>query len=539
MLAALIFYASLFLTCVIAPVALILFALLLLDHERRLWLRVTPVAGPIGGKLAKMPVVLDLLKRFPRTTVFLRHRIAPHDPWGLPATIAALGILFGLWFFIGVLEDIAAKDPLVTLDLRLHNTVPLFRTAGMTGLMLVLTNLGSTTVLSMMCLGIALLALARGQRRLAATFILALAGTGLVSTLFKTLFGYGRPSDALISVHEASFPSGHLLSGAVVYGLLAAVLLSSQVQRRLRALGMTLLLLLIVGIGLSRLYLGVHWPSDLLGSLALALMLIPALLFFLHYDHPVRWIDTIRVPLSARAMNLAGGILLVLVPGVAAVLARQTELIPIAPPYALRPIDAVVLTTTFPLDLPRRSEDLIGGQMEPISLVLIGSEYDLVSAFTRAGWMRADLPTPVRVVEEALAALGNRPDLSGPATPAYVADRPQAITFEKPDANSPTIRHRHHTRLWQTHYCVTPGCRPVWVATASYDVGVGISPRIHLPTHRIDPAIDTERALVVADLTGAGATQEGVVTVLPPLRGTNAAGDPFATDGRAAVLVLP
>ena len=132
----------------------------------------------------------------------------------------------------------------------------------------------------------------------------------------------------------------------------------------------------------------------------------------------------------------------------------------------------------------------------------------------------------------------NLPDASGPATPAFFADRPQDLTMEKPDAGAPTIRRRHHIRIWQTIYCLAPACRPVWIATASYDTGVRLSPRLYLPTHLIDPAIDKERALVVGDLAAAGATQAGDFPVVPALRGKNASGDDFWTDGRAALLIL-
>jgi hypothetical protein len=79
----------------------------------------------------------------------------------------------------------------------------------------------------------------------------------------------------------------------------------------------------------------------------------------------------------------------------------------------------------------------------------------------------------------------------------------------------------------------------VWVATASFDIGIELSPRLHLPTHRIDPNIDAERALIVSDLTSAGAKELGMLRVVPPLQGTNAGGDAFMTDGRAAVLAVP
>ena len=75
--------------------------------------------------------------------------------------------------------------------------------------------------------------------------------------------------------------------------------------------------------------------------------------------------------------------------------------------------------------------------------------------------------------------------------------------------------------------------------TASFDVGIELSQGLHLPTHRIDPAIDTERALIVTDLIGVGATRVGSVTISRTLHGMNAAGDPFSTDGHAVVLALP
>ena len=539
MTSAFIFYTILFLALIALPAGLILVTLLFFEHERLLWKRVAPLIGPMGRLLAQSPGVIAMGSRFPRITGFLIHRLNPRDPWGLPATLAGIVMFAGLWFFLGVLQDIVAKDPLVVLDRRLHNAVPLFRTAGMTRIMLSITELGGAAVLSLLCLGTALVALAQGRRRLAATFVLALVGTGLISISFKTLIGNARPIDALVSMQDASFPSGHMLSGTVVYGLLAALLLGSKASRGVRAIGVTLLLLVIVGIGLSRLYLGVHWPSDLLGSLALALIVLAALLFFLHYAQPIRWIDTFKLPINPGVMRLAGIGALVMALAATAVLSGQAKILTIEPPLARPSLDIGQLRTALPPDLARWSEDLIGGRMEPISLVFVGSEDDILRAFIRAGWSLADPPTPIRVLKEGIAAMRNLPDPTGPATPAFFMDRPQSFTFEKPDTGLPSIRRRHHTRLWQTPHCLVPGCRHVWVATASFDVGIEISQRLYLPTHRIDPDLDSERTLIAAELVKVGVKREGSVTVLPPLHGANAAGDPFWTDGHAVILVVP
>ena len=294
----------------------------------------------------------------------------------------------------------------------------------------------------------------------------------------------------------------------------------------------------IVGIGLSRLYLGVHWPSDILGSLALAIATLTSLLFFLHFERPIDWIDNFRLRRGYGVLRVTGNALLVFAIGSAFLLAGYTSVVPIDALRVDKSVQIDSLVKSLPPGLPHWSEDLVGGRMEPISLVIVGSEDDMVGRFARAGWMRADLPTPRRVMEEAFAALRNEVDLTGPATPAFFADRPQDITLEKPDINSPGIRRRHHVRLWQTTFCLDPGCRGIWVGTASFDVGIGVSRRLYLPTHLIDPAVDTERALIVADLIKAGATHHANIPITPPVRGSNAAGDSFHTDGFAALLVL-
>src|SRR5437870_1031494 len=147
MLAAVIFYSILFVAIVVVPAGAILVALLLLDHRHQVWRFTTRVAGAIGSKLAGVPTVERLWARSPRMATFLGRRFDSRHAWGLPATVAGIGALLGLWLFLGVLQDIAARDPLVILDVRLHNIVPLFRTPEMTWLMMVLTQLGSAAVL--------------------------------------------------------------------------------------------------------------------------------------------------------------------------------------------------------------------------------------------------------------------------------------------------------------------------------------------------------------------------------------------------------
>jgi undecaprenyl-diphosphatase len=133
-----------------------------------------------------------------------------------------------------------------------------------------ITALGSFTVVAFITLAAAgFLALQR--KRHAAAFVLVAVGSGAaLSMLLKA--GFDRPRPDLVphatNVYSSSFPSGHSMTAAVAYLTLAAVLIRVQSRRRLQAYVLGLAILLTVAVGVSRVYLGVHWPSDVLAGWA-------------------------------------------------------------------------------------------------------------------------------------------------------------------------------------------------------------------------------------------------------------------------------
>jgi undecaprenyl-diphosphatase len=132
------------------------------------------------------------------------------------------------------------------------------------------TGLGSTGVLTFVTLAAAgFLALDRKSH--AALFVVAAVGGGmLLSTLLK--MGFDRPRPDLVPhgalVYTASFPSGHATLSAVVYLTLGALLARVQPRFVLKLYLLGLAILLTVTVGVSRVYLGVHWPTDVLAGWA-------------------------------------------------------------------------------------------------------------------------------------------------------------------------------------------------------------------------------------------------------------------------------
>ncbi|MEB8386990.1 phosphatase PAP2 family protein [Rhodobacteraceae bacterium KMM 6894] len=134
-----------------------------------------------------------------------------------------------------------------------------------------ITALGGIAVLSLLVLAAAGFLWLIAQHRLA-LFVLVAVGTGVALSLTMKM-GFDRPRPDLTSagtaVYTASFPSGHSLMSAVVYLTLGALLARTMPRRAAKVYVMALAVLVVVMVGISRIYLGVHWPTDVLAGWAL------------------------------------------------------------------------------------------------------------------------------------------------------------------------------------------------------------------------------------------------------------------------------
>jgi undecaprenyl-diphosphatase len=131
-----------------------------------------------------------------------------------------------------------------------------------------ITALGSLAVLGLLTAATGGFLALDGKRRMA-LFVCGCVVSGLIaSTILKYAFDRPRPDLVPWGVHvsTASFPSGHSMLSAVTFLALGALLARSQERRRLKAYFLLLAALLTFMIGLSRVYLGVHWPTDVLAG---------------------------------------------------------------------------------------------------------------------------------------------------------------------------------------------------------------------------------------------------------------------------------
>jgi membrane-associated phospholipid phosphatase len=168
-----------------------------------------------------------------------------------------------------------------------------------TRFMWLVTLTGDTVVMTTLVLTAAALLLVLGRRREALVLVPLMILVPLGGDLLKSLTGRPRPpaAEALIAMpHQPSMPSGHALAALAFYGTLALFVIRAGTRSRWSTAAIVALFCAAGAAGFSRVYLGVHWPTDVLAGWALGLVVVYALAVLL-----ARW-DRVR-PETGEALG--------------------------------------------------------------------------------------------------------------------------------------------------------------------------------------------------------------------------------------------
>jgi membrane-associated phospholipid phosphatase len=477
-----------------------------------------------------------LARRFPRLARFLGSRFA-RTPTGLALTLGLVAAGALLWNVLELLFEVVSGSPTVGVDQRIINLMATLRTPALDQVMYVATFLGNGQTITVFATAAVLVALLARRWKDAALLVLALLASEVFVTLLKLLVHRARPllEDARIVQGGFSFPSGHSTLSATFYGTLAYLLIRGTRREGLRALIGVAAALLVLTIGTSRVYLGVHYPSDVLAGWAAGALWVVLVFVAEHVWSPDR--APRKLSARARAATATVAVALAVVASVYVSTLYRTLPPPPTPPPPIRDVVALdAVASTVEGQLPHYTEGLTGHPQEPVSLVFVGTMAQIEGAFHAAGWTEAKRYGFGALAGGITAAVAHRPDPAGPVTPSFLANEPNALAFSLPVGT--TFAERHHIRLWTTTVATSAG-QPVWLATASFDRGFELAPSTGLPTHQIAPDIDAERTFVATSLQSTGlVTSNQAIQLVPPESGRNFDGDPFHTDGIALILQI-
>lgn len=510
---------------------ILLFIWLIIKKSSRFFEFAKSVALSIKEAILKNEDVRELIKNHPIFFGFARQRLNIRKFSGLPLTLLVIAFLYISSILFGVAKNIITSGPIIAADVRVENLLYAFRDFELVKIFTWITVLAKWQIIISFAATISLTLWLWKRKSYIIPLWVTIVGSGLSNMIGKIAFHRERPEVALYAENTFSFPSGHSTIAVAFFGFIIYILLRHARKWEYKINIFFGGLAIILAVGLSRLYLGVHFLSDVWGGYLLGLLwLVVGIVIS-------EWLNSLGKPAPYspnRRIKVISFILIALELAFYGVSAFNYN------PAVNKRVESfeTIIVSEAPdflggNGLPRFTETLIGESQEPISFIIAAKDDQrLIDSMMSAGWHLADRVDVSSVARLAKSAISKEDYPEAPMTPSFWNSKVNDFGFEKPTA-AKNVRERHHARFWRTQFETVDG-RRLYVGAASFDVGMK-----WFITHKIKPDIDTEREVLLADLESGGLVlgYEKQQSVEPTL-GKNFSGDQFFTDGKLYSIVL-
>ncbi len=442
------------------------------------------VAGRLALIVALLLVLLGLLiwatraavRRLPSRAARAQERLwlwaRRHDAWytrpllsildpqrrELPGLVLLGALLVAsLWLFFGVLQDVLAGAALVRTNEAVFHFMQSLRTDWIDQIMVAVSELGDATVVTATAFAAMLWFAWRRNWRAAAHALAAVVAASLFTLVFKLALHIPQPGAPSEGWNVFSFPSGHSVASAALYGFLAIVSVW-EIGARWKLLVTTAAAVLIGTIAFSRVYLGVHWLSDVLAGVAFGLAWATLLAIgYLRHNPP---------PVGTAGLWAVAGLTFLVVGAVhvdrrhAADMARYTVHVQ----QHVLPWDAWWQHEWS--ELPARRIDLAGGVKEPLTFQWAGGLKRLEAALVSRGW---STPVPWTLRSSLTWLDPHAPIAALPVLPHLQNGDPTVLVMVH-SLGRAASRERLVLRLWPSDLRVSglaSAQKPVFIGTVS------------------------------------------------------------------------
>jgi membrane-associated phospholipid phosphatase len=237
---------------------------LLDQQENRLW----NLADAAWKRLQTLALVSNFRDHFPRAWDAVTRRLSPEGYLGLHFTISICILLITAASFLALADEVGEQDWVVRFDHSLSASLHEHSTLHAVGIFRVVTDLGNASTLTAIGFVVIVALVVSRHWQLLCVWAIAIVGVGLINEFLKNTFQRVRPQlpNPWITATGWSFPSGHAMGSLVVYGMLAYSIGSLVTSRALRVCLVFVAICLVIAIGFSRIYLGVHYFSDVIAG---------------------------------------------------------------------------------------------------------------------------------------------------------------------------------------------------------------------------------------------------------------------------------
>jgi undecaprenyl-diphosphatase len=405
----------------------------------------------------------------------------PHHPEAKGLAFLATLLLLATLIF-ALLTGIVLDGSLTkTTDLLVYNALQSLRTPWGDHVMLLLTSLADLSTILIFSGATAVVLILQGHLR-AFYYLLAAIAFGLIAPL---LLKYGlripRPPSVTDELGPWSFPSAHVLRSVTIYGFYSIMVARILIRDR-RWLPYSIAACIVGGVALSRLYLGVHWVTDVLASLTLGIAWL-ALLGIAYYHH-------VEAESRFTALVASGVLILALCTGYQGLHVDQQAHI-----YQVHPQVKIVSETSLlsgKVTIAAARHDIRGQGNHPLNLQFVGDSEQLAAQLLTQGWKIAEMLSWNNILR-----------LLSPSTPlaelpvlpqVHDASHERLVLVKNLTQNKRII-----LRLWRAPVFIDSESRPLFVGNVSAQKAKKLFRLLVIPSTESDFSTPIEHLLKAID----------------------------------------
>lgn len=283
------------------------------------------------------------------------------------------------WGFLGVLQDVLAKDPLVIADQSVYHFFQSLRTPWADDILVAITELGDSFVNICLSSAILLVLLFKRCYRTAGYWLLTILGGLLGVQLLKWLVHLPRPVALYHGASAYGFPSGHTTMSVIIYGFLAILIARKLSSTPRWGLFITVVIVSFI-IAISRLYLGAHWLSDVLGGFLIGTSWT-TLLGIAYTKRPPEIVPR-------RLLGFVAMLVIVIAGGWHVSQRHEKDLAFYTPQKNIQSMPLATWLADGWQDLPAWRIDMGGEREQPLTIQRAGSTDELSRYLLTQGWQR-------------------------------------------------------------------------------------------------------------------------------------------------------
>lgn len=422
---------------------------------------------------------------------FWQRRFDTENFSGKKLTILSAIFIYLAYSFIVLTNNVFDQGSLWSIDQRIENLMRTFKNFFFIKILLAATTLASWQIALVLAIAVSFALFLRGREKSLPSFWLAILGSFGTTALIKLFVTRPRPLESFYLETSYSFPSTHSAIAVTLFGFLAYFYAQRRSLKK-SINGFFLAILMVITIGFSRIYLRVHFLSDVLAGYLIGAAWLTIGIGLNQYMNFKTGKNFIKRRFETKYRLIALIITLFAAGTYAGFLGYYSSRINFR---KLEPTPEVVTTdiiaTMKQYDLSGYSESFDGDQQEPINLIVAASSSaELIQAFDKIGWQLADKPNFKALLTALKEGLLIRPYYQLPIAPSFWETEVNDLAFTKQLGNE-----RHYAKFWETSF-QTPNGKDIFVGIIAAK-----RPTKLIIKKTLNPNIDGEREAIFALLS--------------------------------------